>query len=112
MDHGALRGPVVNDMEMWRTGDKNKGSPPRNKSTHPHLHSLAGKTYRSRLLVGTGRYKSMAETKAAVEASGAEIVTVALRRMDLIAKARGRCRMIKWTRPRNKCGDRVIARCH
>ncbi|MDX2073902.1 MAG: thiazole synthase [Alphaproteobacteria bacterium] len=44
---------------------------------------LAGKTYASRLLVGTGRYPSPAIMKAAVEASGAEIVTVALRRTDL-----------------------------
>lgn len=43
---------------------------------------IAGKAYQSRLLVGTGRYKDMAETKAAVEASGAEIVTAAVRRID------------------------------
>ena len=47
---------------------------------------IAGKTYRSRLLVGTGKYKDMTETKAVIEASGADIVTVALRRMDLAAK--------------------------
>lgn len=41
---------------------------------------LAGKTYHSRLLVGTGRYKDMAETKAVVEATGAEIITVSVRR--------------------------------
>jgi len=46
---------------------------------------LAGKTFQSRLLVGTGRYKDMAETKAVIEASGAEIVTVALRRMIIPA---------------------------
>lgn len=45
--------------------------------------SLAGRTYRSRLLVGTGKYKDMQETALAVEASGAEIVTVAVRRSDL-----------------------------
>lgn len=50
------------------------------------IFTLAGKPYTSRLLVGTGKYKDMAETKAVVEASGAEIVTVALRRMDLAAK--------------------------
>ncbi|HET8705328.1 MAG TPA: thiazole synthase [Pseudomonadales bacterium] len=44
---------------------------------------LAGKTYTSRLLVGTGKYKDMAETKAAIEASGAEIVTVAVRRTNI-----------------------------
>ncbi len=45
--------------------------------------SIAGKTYQSRLLVGTGKYKDMDETKQAVEASGAEIVTVAIRRTNL-----------------------------
>lgn len=44
---------------------------------------LAGKTYSSRLLVGTGKYKDHAETKAAIEASGAEIVTVAVRRTNI-----------------------------
>lgn len=44
---------------------------------------LAGKSYNSRLLVGTGKYKNAGETKAAVEASGAEIVTVAIRRLNL-----------------------------
>ncbi len=44
---------------------------------------IAGKEYSSRLLVGTGKYKDLAETKAAIEASGAEIITVAVRRIDL-----------------------------
>jgi thiazole synthase len=44
---------------------------------------LAGKVFSSRLLVGTGRYKDMAQTRAVVEASGAEIVTVAVRRTAL-----------------------------
>jgi len=44
---------------------------------------IAGKTYRSRLLVGTGKYKDFAETRAAVEASGAAIVTVAIRRTNI-----------------------------
>ncbi len=48
--------------------------------------TLAGRTLRSRLLVGTGKYKDAQETMAALEASGAEIVTVALRRVDLKAK--------------------------
>ena len=47
--------------------------------------TLAGKSFTSRLLVGTGKYKDFAETRAAIEASGAEIVTVALRRIDLSA---------------------------
>ena len=44
---------------------------------------LAGRVFRSRLIVGTGKYRDFAETKAAVEASGAEIVTVAVRRVNI-----------------------------
>ena len=44
---------------------------------------LAGKEYRSRLIVGTGKYKDLAETQRAIEASGAEIVTVAVRRVNI-----------------------------
>ena len=47
------------------------------------LLTLAGKTYSSRLLVGTGKYKDFDETRAAIEASGAEIVTVAIRRTNI-----------------------------
>ena len=45
--------------------------------------TIAGKTYRSRLLVGTGKYKDFAETREAIDASGADIVTVAIRRMNI-----------------------------
>lgn len=45
--------------------------------------TLAGRIYNSRLLVGTGKYRDFAETRAAIEASGAEIVTVALRRTNI-----------------------------
>ncbi len=44
---------------------------------------IAGKSYSSRLLVGTGKYRDFAQTRAAVEASGAEIVTVAIRRTNI-----------------------------
>lgn len=44
---------------------------------------IAGKAYSSRLLIGTGKYKDFSETQVAVEASGAEIVTVAIRRTNL-----------------------------
>ena len=44
---------------------------------------IAGKSYASRLLVGTGKYKDFAETQAAVEASGAEIITIAIRRSNI-----------------------------
>ena len=45
--------------------------------------TVAGRTFRSRLIVGTGRYKDLEETAAAIEASGADIVTVAVRRVNL-----------------------------
>src|SRR5512141_21787 len=44
---------------------------------------LAGKSFQSRLIVGTGKYRDFAETKRAVEAAGAEIVTVAVRRVNI-----------------------------
>jgi thiazole synthase len=45
--------------------------------------SVAGRTFRSRLIVGTGKYKDFAQNAAALEASGAEIVTVAVRRVNV-----------------------------
>src|SRR4249920_2819209 len=44
---------------------------------------IAGKAYASRLLVGTGKYKDFAQTRAAIDASGAQIVTVAIRRTNI-----------------------------
>ena len=44
---------------------------------------IAGKTYRSRLLTGTGKFKDLDETRRATEAAGAEIVTVAIRRTNI-----------------------------
>jgi len=49
---------------------------------------LAGKTYQSRLIVGTGKYRDFAETKRAVEASGAQIVTVAVRRVNITERGK------------------------
>jgi thiazole synthase len=45
--------------------------------------TVAGRTFRSRLIVGTGKYKDYAQNAAALEASGAEIVTVAVRRVNI-----------------------------
>jgi thiazole synthase len=45
--------------------------------------TVAGKAYKSRLLVGTGKYQDLEETRLAIEASGAEIVTVAIRRTNI-----------------------------
>jgi len=50
-------------------------------TTDPLL--LGGKSYASRLLIGTGKYRDFAETRAAVDASGAQIVTVAIRRTNI-----------------------------
>lgn len=44
---------------------------------------IAGRKFTSRLLVGTGKYKNLEQTRAAIETSGAEIVTVALRRVNI-----------------------------
>jgi thiazole synthase len=50
--------------------------------------SIAGRDFRSRLIVGTGKYRSFQETARALEASGAEIVTVAVRRVNLTDRSK------------------------
>jgi thiazole synthase len=55
---------------------------------------IAGRTFTSRLVVGTGKYPSHAVMKAAHEASGTEMVTVAVRRVDL--SARGEASLLSW----------------
>ena len=54
---------------------------PKTRTDRPLV--IAGKTYRSRLLTGTGKYRDLDQTRAATEAAGAEIVTVAIRRSNL-----------------------------
>ena len=51
---------------------------------------IGGREFRSRLMVGTGKYASNAQMNAAIEASGAEVVTVAVRRVDLALGSRAR----------------------
>lgn len=51
--------------------------------TSSDLLTIANQTYQSRLLVGTGKYKDLQETQAAIESSGAEIVTLAIRRTNI-----------------------------
>ncbi|MEN8175608.1 MAG: thiazole synthase [Pseudomonadota bacterium] len=51
--------------------------------TQQDTFSVAGRTFSSRLLVGTGKYKDLDETRQAIEASGAEIVTIAVRRTNM-----------------------------
>jgi thiazole synthase len=59
---------------------------------------VAGRAYRSRLLVGTGKYKDFAQTRAAIDASGAEIVTVAIRRTN-IGQAPGEPSLLEYLPP-------------
>ena len=47
---------------------------------------IAGKRLKSRLIVGTGKYKNLSETAKAVKASGADMVTVAVRRVNILDK--------------------------
>ena len=58
-----------------------------NAPAEPHVVAdplvIAGRAYRSRLLVGTGKYRDFAQTREAIDASGAEIVTVAIRRTNI-----------------------------
>ena len=58
-------------------------------SSTDDLLQIGPYTFRSRLFVGTGKYQSLEETEAATKASGAEVITVALRRVDLSAKGEG-----------------------
>src|SRR4029453_6839807 len=53
------------------------------ETSHADPLLIAGRAYRSRLLVGTGKYRDFAQTREAVVASGAEIVTVAIRRTNI-----------------------------
>ena len=50
------------------------------------IFTIANKNYNSRLIVGTGKYKNFEETASAVRASAAEIVTVAVRRVNILDK--------------------------
>jgi len=80
------RGPV---QKVVMTMNNDILSPLPDPAASAGLWTIAGKTYRSRLLVGTGKYKNLDETKKIIEASGAEIITVAIRRMDLAKKGEG-----------------------
>ena len=49
---------------------------------------IAGREFKSRLWVGTGKYKDFVETKKAIEASGADVVTVAVRRVNITDRSK------------------------
>jgi thiazole synthase len=59
---------------------------------------IAGRPFSSRLLVGTGKYKDFAQTRTAIEASGAQIVTVAIRRTN-IGQTRGEPSLLEFLPP-------------
>ncbi|WP_428311308.1 thiazole synthase [Hydrocarboniphaga sp.] len=60
-----------------------------NAQTIPDALTIAGRPYSSRLLVGTGKYTDMQQTREAIEASGAQIVTLAIRRTPFFQNAGG-----------------------
>ncbi len=60
--------------------------------------TIAGKTFNSRLIVGTGKYRTMDEMVRAIEASGAEMVTVALKRIDFEGGEKTILDHIDWSR--------------
>lgn len=76
-------------------------------------------TFRSRLFVGTGKYKDVAQTEAALVASGAEVVTVALRRVELKERGEGSLMQLllskRWTILPNTAGcytvDEAVRTC-
>ena len=69
---------------------------------------IAGRKFSSRLIVGTGKYASVEQTEKAIDASGAEIVTVALRRVDINDRSQGSLMTLlqkkKWTLLPNTAG--------
>jgi len=66
-------------------------------TTHDDPFVLAGRPYRSRLIIGTGKYRSFEETRQAAEAAGAEIVTVAVRRVNITDP--GKENLLDWLSP-------------
>src|SRR5262245_7611779 len=76
-------------------------------------------TFQSRLFVGTGKYKDVEETRRALEASGADVVTVALRRVNLSDRGEGSMMSLlagkRWTLLPNTAGcftaDEAVRTC-
>ncbi len=62
--------------------------PPRYNEDMPQSFTIAGREFRSRLIVGTGKYRSFQEMQRCHEASGADMVTVAVRRVNLTDKSK------------------------
>jgi thiazole synthase len=77
---GDIVSPII-PVEEWDCLSAHPHDPLYNRLMEPLV--IAGKAFQSRLIVGTGKYKDGQETQAAIEASGAEMVTVAVRRVNL-----------------------------
>lgn len=73
-------------------------SPVSSQPPNEDFLTIGGKTFRSRLMLGTGKYRNAEEMNGALEASGCEIVTVALRRIDLKSPNRSILDEIDWKR--------------
>jgi thiazole synthase len=63
----------------------------------PDRYALAGREFRSRLIIGTGKYASFEQNRQALDASGAEMITVAVRRVDLASRGAGS--LLDWIPP-------------
>jgi len=72
--------------------------PPAGEQSGKDTFTIAGKVYTSRLLVGTGKYRDLEETGKAIEASGAQIVTVAIRRTN-IGQAKDEPNLLDYVSP-------------
>ena len=57
---------------------------------------VAGKFIKSRLIIGTGKYKSFSQTAKAIKASGADMVTVAVRRVNILDKKKTHFNRLSW----------------
>ncbi len=79
--YGRYAEPILKEGDRIEIVRAIGGGQPEGDDSDPLI--IAGRVFHSRLLVGTGKYRNLAETKAAIEASGAEIVTVAIRRVNL-----------------------------
>ena len=88
----------MTDMRMESAAQLNRNIPSAAHSATDDALVIGGKSFRSRLMLGTGKYRNAGEMNAALESSGCEIVTVALRRIDLDAPTRSILDEIDWKR--------------
>ena len=106
MHQAFQEGSGSRSLRRFAAGAKAKAM---ENATDPNdLLHIGSHRFGSRLIVGTGKYKDVAETEAALEASGAEIITVALRRIDLKDTASGSMMSLvtskRWTLLPNTAG--------